>query len=332
MKLNRFTISAALVLVLSVSATAQSILPNFGGDRSGTSGFQFAKIIVDARSASMGSSNMADAFDASSLYWNPALASRMESSEFMAGHTVYFADINMEYLSYVQRKGKFAFGASVQYLNSGDIKETTEFQPFGTGRTFRTIHMNVGLTASHAITELFSYGITVRYLMERIEEVEIKTGAIDFGFFYTVGETGLRFAVGINNFGLDTSPSGTTIRETTQGNEEVSDFADVSLPTRFNIAAAYDAFENEQNKLVITGQITNPSDNSERVGLGVEYGFMKQFFLRSGYEFGREERIIPSFGAGIKVPFAGRSFSADYGYTQFDRLGTVHRVALRVAL
>lgn len=325
-----------LLLMVSViclsEAGAQSILPNFGGDRSGTSGFQFAKINVDARSAAMGNANMADAADASSLYWNPALASRMEGSELMAGHTSYFAGISMEYLSYVHRTGDFAFGGSVQYLNSGDIKETTEFQPFGTGRTFRTVHINAGITASHAITELFSYGLTVRFLMERIEEVEMRTGAIDFGFYYTVGETGLRFAVGINNFGLDTSPTGTTVRTTLNGEEEVSEFADVSLPTRFNLAAAYDILDTEQNNLVITGQITNPSDNSERVGLGLEYGFMQQFFVRTGYEFGLEERVIPSAGAGIKIPVAGKVITADYGYTNFERLGTIHRVALRVGL
>jgi len=331
-KTIKILFSGVLMLAYGNLASGQSLLPSLGGDRSGTAGFQFTKIVVDARSASMGSSNMADANDGSSLYWNPALAAQMENSELLAGHTAYFADISMEYLSLVYRTGEFAFGGSVQFLNSGDIKETTETSPLGTGRTFRTTHLSVGLTASQRLTELFSYGLTIRYLDERIEEVDVQTAAIDFGFFYRVGETGLKFGVGINNFGFDASPSGSTTRITPDSVITERDFEDVELPTRFNLAAAYDGLTFDEHSLVFTAQITNPSDNAERFGVGAEYAFMKQFFLRTGYEFGRDERTIPTLGAGINVPFQGNGVSADYSFTNLDRLGSVHRIVLRISI
>lgn len=329
MHMKKFLLPFCVLFTLASPLFAQG---SFGEDRAGTEGFQFTKIAVDPRSAAMGNSNMADAYDASSLYWNPALSARLEGSNVMLSHTRYFAGINMDYFSVVQKVGDFALGGSVQYLSSGEITETTEFQPFGTGRTFATHHLSAGATVSHEVTELFSYGITFRYLMEKIEEIQYQSGAIDFGFSYLVGDTGLRFAVGINNFGFDSSPEGTTTRESLNGVEVIEPEEQQSLPTRFLIGAAYDLIDNDENSLVVTAQITNPSDNAEQFNVGAEYGFMKQFFVRTGYEFGIEERKIPSFGAGVELPFGNRIIRADYAYSLYERLGEIHRIAINVAL
>ena len=318
-----------LLILTNPTLNAQN---SYGEDRAGTEGFQFTKIAVDPRSAAMGNSNMADAKDGSSLYWNPALSAEMTRSEFMASHTEYVAGIQQDYFSYIQKINQLALGLSIQYLGSGDIMETTEFQPFGTGRMFSTHHMSAGLSVAQKVTNLFSYGITFKYLLEKIEEVQYQSGAIDFGFAYRVGDTGLRFAVGINNFGLDASPDGSTSRESLEGVQVLSPETLTSLPTRFHIGAAYDVWENQQNKLVVTAQVTNPSDNAEQLNLGTEYSFMDQFYLRTGYEFGQLERKMPSLGGGVRVPFMGRTLKADYAYTRFERLGQIHRIGVSVTL
>jgi hypothetical protein len=328
MRLTIFT----FLLLLGSSGMSVLNAQGFGEDRAGTESFQFTKIPVDPRSAAMGNSNMADAVDGSSLYWNPALSARLQQPSLMISHTSYVADINLGYLSYIHKVGDFAIGGSVHYLNSGDIKETTEFQPFGTGRTFSTLHLTAGLSAAHQVTDLFSYGITLKYLTERIEEIDYQTGAIDFGFSYLVGETGLRFAVGINNFGLDGVPNGTTTRENLDGVQDIEPDEYSSLPTRFHIGAAYNVFENAESKLIVTAQVTNPSDNAEQFNIGAEYTFMSQFFVRTGYEFGIEERKIPSLGGGIQIPFSGRVLEADYSYTLYERLGDIHRIAISISL
>ena len=324
-------ISVLFVLICS-SIFSNVIGQSFGQDRAGTEGFQFTKIAVDPRSAAMGNSNMADAIDGSSLYWNPALAGRLQGSNIMIGHTAYFADINLDYFSYIQNIGDFAIGGSIQYLNSGDIIETTEYQPLGTGRNFSTQHLAAGLSGAHQVTDLFSYGITLKFMMENIEEVSYSTGAIDFGFHYLVGNTGLRFAVGINNFGLDAAPSGSTTQLSLSGTKDTEPEVYSSLPTRFHIGAAYDLIETEQYKLILTGQITNPSDNAEQFNIGAEYSFMSQFFIRTGYEFGIEERKIPSLGGGVKVKVGNTVLKADYAYTLYERLGEIHRIAISFGL
>lgn len=330
----KFFILAAILFfgVSEVVEAQRGIIPSLGGSRSGTSGYQFLKINVDARSAAMGGSNVADAMDGSALYLNPALAVQMKNSQLHLGHTAYFADISLNYASYVHKMGSIAVGGSLVYLDSGEMKETTEFAPFGTGRTFRTIHMAAGLSFSQELTNLFSYGATIKYLDERIEEVQAQSVVFDIGFFYRVGDTGLRFAVGLNNFGLDATPSGKTIRQTLNGPVEETNFEDVSPPTMFLIGAAYDAYSSNNFDILVTGQITNPSDNAERLSFGTEVAYMKQFFLRAGYEFGTDEASWPSFGVGFKLPILNYSVGMDYGFTTRDRLGSLHRVAIKFNL
>ncbi|HBQ59637.1 MAG TPA: hypothetical protein DD671_08440, partial [Balneolaceae bacterium] len=62
-----FFIGALLVMSQPEVTNAQGVFPSLGGSRSGTSGFQFLKINVDARSSALGGSNVADAMDGSAL-------------------------------------------------------------------------------------------------------------------------------------------------------------------------------------------------------------------------------------------------------------------------
>lgn len=317
---------------MAQAVAAQSILPALGSSRSGTSGFQFLKIPVDPRSAAMGNSSVADALDGSSLYWNPALTSQMPRSQVYLSHTQYFADIAMLYTGYVHRFGSRAVGVSLQYLDSGEIPETTEFDPFGTNRTFRTLHMALGLSYSQQLTTLFSYGVTAKLATERVVSVDYSAPLVDMGFFYKVGDTGLRFAVGVSNFGFDASPEGETERPTLEGVVTEDEYELVSPPTTFTLGAAYDIVKGDIYNVLLTGQLTNPSDNSERLSFGTEFRFMNQFFVRSGYELGVDEASLPTFGAGVKVPLVGRELSMNYGFATRDRLGSLHRVSLLIGL
>jgi hypothetical protein len=333
-------LSLSILLLLAVTATSSAqLIPSLGQSRSGTSGFQFVKIGVDPRSAAMGFSAAADVTDGAASYWNPALASQAKGTQVYAATTNYYVDTKLNYLSYIHRYRQYALGVSLQYLDSGTMEETTEFDQFGTGRTFSTAHFNAGLTLSQQLTNYFSYGATVRYLMERIEEVSLSTATVDLGFFYRVGETGLRFAVGVSNFGADAKPSGRTIRIAlpdtahTDGVVEESEFQRVTPPTTFVLGAAYDVLKTGPVRWLATVQLTNPSDNAERLSLGSEWRVFDRFMLRGGYQFGVKEARLPNFGAGIVQPLGGkRTIGFDYAFSHLERLGNTHRIALKFSL
>lgn len=323
-------LTLSLFFSSGISVAQKSLFPSLGESRSGTSGFQFLKINVDARSSGMGFSNVADATDASSLFLNPALSAQSGTSQFYIGHTAYIADISLNTLSYIHKLENITLGTFLLYLDSGEMQETDEFAPLGTGRTFRTTHISAGVSVAQELSELFSYGITAKYAQEKIEEINVSSVLFDLGFFYKVGTTGLRFAVGLNNFGADASPTGTTERRTIEGIITESEFEDVSPPAIFQIGAAFDAYETETLKLLITGQLINPSDNAERYTLGSELIFMDQFYLRTGYQFGLDEYLLPSGGVGVKVPFKDEiTANVDYGFSDRERLGLIHRISIK---
>lgn len=333
---------AALILLMSTNAfapgeaTAQ-LLPSHGGDRSGTSGFQFLKITVDPRGAAMGETVAANAFDASALYWNPALAAQPERMQIGFSHTAYYADVAVYYAAAYRRVGGVTLGASLQALDSGEMEVTTEFSPLGTGETFRFTDLGLGLTVAQQLTDLFSYGVTARLIRESTADITTATGLFDVGVFYRVGETGAQMAVSIRNFGIDGTPTGELERVVLEDEGTVveSEFESITPPTIFHLGVSYNAFRNDPNNaLLISGQLNNPNDNAENFNVGIEYTWSRMLALRAGYRFGIEEYSVPSFGAGFIVPGLGGTADVrfDYAFTQLDRLGNVHRVGVNLGL
>ncbi|MEM1127085.1 MAG: PorV/PorQ family protein [Bacteroidota bacterium] len=326
----------ALALLLMLAPTVQAqLLPTFGRDRAGTSGFQFLKIPVDARSAAMGQTASSHAFDASALFWNPALAARADGIQIGLSQTAYFADVSLSYAAVAAPVGPFVLGASLQVLNSGDIQETTEFEPLGTGRTFSATDLALGLSLSQSLSDLFSYGVTLKYVEENIAEVTVRNVMVDLGVFYQIGATGAQMAVAIRNFGPDTAPTGTLERTAVNdaGLAVEDDFETITPPTTFLLGLSYRLLRDDARQdLLVSGQLNNPNDNAESYNLGAEYTWNELLILRTGYRFGVVELDAPSFGVGLQVPDFGPELRVDYGFNRLNRLGNVHRIGLNVQL
>jgi hypothetical protein len=324
-------IGLLIALLFVVPAEAQ-LLPSFGRDRAGTSGFQFLKIPIDARAAALSETTVATAFDVSALYWNPALAAHAGRPQFGLSHTAYFADVSMNYLAAVYPWRNITFGASLQALTSPQMDVTTEFQPTGTGETFGFTAMAVGLTASQALSDLFSYGITAKLIHESTAGLNTQTYAIDLGIFYRVGDTGAQMAVAIRNFGVDGTPQGEIERVVIgEGVVVERDFSSITPPTTFLLGFAYQVLDAGANRVQLSGQISNPNDNAETIGLGAEYIWNDLLVLRTGYRFGVDETTAPSVGLGLNIPMA-RPMRFDYSFNSLDRLGAVHRLSLNASL
>ncbi len=321
-------------LVGSVSA---QILPSFGGDRAGTSGFQFLKIPVDARSAALGQSVVANAFDASALFWNPALAAQTDGFQAGVQHAEYFVDVTLDYagLIYKLPGSQITLGASIQTLGTDKMNVTTELEPFGTGESFRYLSMATGLTISQQLTDLFSYGVTAKWVRESTAGIETNTAVLDLGIFYRVGTTGIQMAVAVRNFGLDGTPSGELDRVVLEGNglRTESDFESITPPTTFLLGFTYNVLSgNQDNDLLLAAQLNNPNDNAENWNVGAEYTWNRLLILRTGYRFGISGYTIPSAGVGLNISMLGSELRFDYGFSQLERLGSIHRVGLNLSL
>jgi hypothetical protein len=329
-----------LVILLSpiaVRPVSGQLLPALGGERAGTSGFQFLKLPVDPRSAALGESVVASAFDVSALFWNPALAAQLTGLNLGFFHTAYFVDINLEYAAVAYRLpgSGITVGGSLQTLNSGEMDVTTEFQPFGTGQTFRLTDFAAGLTLAQQLTDLFSYGISSKLIRESVAGISTSSVVFDIGIFYRVGSTGAQMAVSVRNFGLDGTPGGTIERTVIAEDPTVTErsFDSITAPTTFHLAFVYEMLRsNPENDLQLSAQLNNPSDNSENWNVGVEYTWHNTLILRTGYRFGIEEFSTPSAGFGLHIPYVGPDFRFDYSFNRLERLGNVHRVGLNLSI
>lgn len=325
-----------LVFLLMPCTLQAQLLPALGGDRAGTSGFQFLKIPVDARSAALGETVVANAFDATSLFWNPALSADLDGLNVGVSHVAYFVDVTMNFAgaTFHIPGPSLTVGLSLQTLNSGKMDVTTEFEPFGTGETFSLFDMAAGLTIAQNLTDLFSYGVTAKYIRESAAGIDQSTLAFDLGIFYRIGTTGAQMAVSLRNFGLDSFSSGSISRNVI-GNPAVveeDDLESITLPTTFLLGLTYNVMrDNQDNDFLVSAQLNNPNDNAENWNVGMEYIWQQLLALRVGYRFGIEEYTTPSAGLGLQLPFIGPDIRFDYGFSRLERLGPIHRISLMTA-
>lgn len=323
------------MMVFLTMPSYSQLVPNLGGQRAGISAFQFLKLGVGARGVAMGESFVAVANDVSALFWNPAGLVQFPEDQAMASHTEYVVDIKHDFFGVVYHvSDQDALGASFSSLHMKDMEVTTEAQPFGTGQFFTFGDVAVGLTYSKRMTDQFSFGATVRYAEETLDVLKMRSVMVDLGTYYWTGISSTRFAVVISNFGSDVKPKGSL---TEYSGLTVGDFQSFSLPTVFKLGFAFDPISEDNQKLTTSLQLNHPNDNSEHFRLGAEYSWQNTFFVRGGVKrtigqplFGAdatsEESI--SLGAGVRVQMGISVVNADYAYSSFSRLGSIHRISL----
>lgn len=311
------------VLILTGCLNAQ-LIPNLGGQRTGTASFQFLKIGTNARGTGMGETVVAVSDDISALNYNPAGIVLFNENGVTFTHTQWFVDTRIENAAGVYHFGSNALGLSVTSLRTEDMKVTTEYQHEGTGDYFRFSDLAIGLTFARKMTDQFSFGATVRYVEEALGVLKMRTVVGDLATYYKTGLGTSRFAVMITNFGGQVSPKGTVQKV---GGGELSDFQSFPPPTVFRVGFAFEPWMNEKNRLTTSIQLNSPNDNKENFSIGAEYAYKDFFVVRSGYKFNVDAESY-SGGIGLKFPITFAKGSLDYSIANFKELGFAHRITL----
>ena len=316
------------LIILSDIVFAQ-LFPVLGDQRAGISTAQFLKIGVGGRAAAMGESFVAISDDASALYWNPAGLAQFNKNQLLISHNIWVADINHEFIGVVYHlDNDNSFGASLTAVTMDDMPVTTEFAPFGTGEYFGYSDIAISLSYARKMTEQFSFGGTVKYIEETLDKLKMRGVMIDLGTYYRTGLGSTRFAVTVTNFGAELAPDGEVVLIGNRSNSEWQSFAP---PTIFRVGFAFEPYESEEHRVTASIQLNHPNDNSENIVTGAEYAWQKMLYLRAGYKFNVDEQNY-SFGLGLNVPISIAEFTFDYAFTNFQRLGSVHRFSIMLGL
>jgi hypothetical protein len=326
----RFLLKICFLLLFPVLLSAQ-LFPDLGGQRVGTSAAQFLKIGIGARSIGMGESYVAVANDAEALYWNPAGIVLFDKQTLFFSHNQWLVDTQLEYAGGIYHlDGANSIGAAITYLHTEDMAETTELQPFGTGRTFSFGDFLIGLTYARKMTSQFSFGLTAKFMQETIADLTMRAVLFDLGTYYMTGWRSTRFAVAVTNFGQDMAPSGDFSYQNLQNEEvKVNSFQSFAPPIIFRIGIAGEILQSENHRITSSVQLNHPNDNAENINLGLEYSWQDMFAVRGGIKTAQVEESF-SAGFGLHFPISMADFRLDYAFTNFGRLGYVNRFALQL--
>lgn len=316
--------------------------PDIERERLAQTGMKFLSISVDPRAAALADAFTARQSASASLFANPAGMAGMEGFAHVSLSQVeWFA--NFQYaagsVAFNPAGGRFGtFGLSIMAADYGNFQATIRAdneRGFLDVGTVSPSAMVLGLGYARELTDRFAVGGQVKFVRQAlgestmgfdegggrlIEDNAASTVAFDLGVLYNTGFRSLNFAISARNFS----------REVTYSEESFE------LPLTFRIGVAMDMLDlapgmDQNHGFVLTVDAERPRDYAEQLHVGGEYSFMNLFFLRGGYVFPTDEQGFNA-GGGVRLSFGGLDLGADYAYSEFGRLGNVHRVGLNIGL
>ena len=263
----------------------------------GTTGAQFLSIGIGARACAMGQAYGAIADDPSGIYWNPAGLSAVTSSQVMFCQNFWLLDMTHQYLAGVLPYHGGAFGLSAYYSSSGDIPKIEDFIKIG---EYSAYDAAVSLAFARSLNSQIGYGLSAKYIAQKIDTENGSTFAFDIGLIYDFRrDNSLKIALAIQNIG----PGVKFIDEKDK------------LPLNIKLSSAY-LKENYALGIGLDREI----DSDVIFGLGGEYVIKKTLALRAGYNTAHSY----SLGFGI----CWQKFDLSYCFAPNKDLDASHRLSL----
>lgn len=311
---------------------------------------------MGARASGMGGAHMTEAEGADAVYWNPAKLANVEGRAITGMHFSPVPDLTddvyFEYASYAQKTPSLegGVGVNLMFLTYGKSLAT---DPSGLPiREFNSWEMGVGVGYGTALTNKLAVGGGVKLLTSQLspefddlEEGKGTTWAVDLGLHAReIGPFGLRWGLGIMNLGP-------ALKFIDNGSPN-------PLPLTFRTGIGIDPFKNETHRITIAADMNkvlvrqrtgeggtlevDPSWKAivtawgdEGIGdelddaiynAGVEYGFSKFVFLRTGWVQDKTGDITDyTYGLGVAYSRVRFDFA---GYPQATGLDDVKRFSV----
>ncbi len=320
--------ATALACAAATPARAQFTL---GDQRAGTSSASFLRIGIGARATALGESFVAVANDPSAIYWNPAGLGSLLRQEVAISHASWPGDVNYEHVTYVLPVKRLGGSVALQAgALSTELDETTEFLPYGTGRSFVYSDFVAGAAYARRWTDKLLVGAGLKFVREDLGSdiggPVSNTVMLDVGGIYYLGLGSVRVAVALSNFGSEIKPGGEFVSPITG---EVRSYDGFDPPTVFRYGVAFEPIENANQRLTSAFEFNLPADNSQVAKAGLEWTWHQRLALRSGYNF-NADALKFSAGAGLFTEIGTTKATVDYAYTTASTLGSVNRVSLGI--
>jgi hypothetical protein len=287
----------------------------------GTTGYVFLQIPVSARYAALGETGITlPDVNSEGLFINPALIAAgdqklsfnlsysnwyVETSHQAAGLTYTFPSVG-------------TVGLNVVNFDFGDIRRTRNPLPTETGSfvetgTYSAGAYALGLSFARMLTNQFSFGMTVKYVRESIDEYSSQNVISDIGFLYYTGFRSLRIGAFLQNFGLDA--------------EYIDEKFKMPQQMKLGLSAEIWGKRDNQNYLTLLAEVAHPNDVNEHLQFGVENVWLRHISLRLGYKMGYDDENL-TLGAGLRYNHHGKMLRLDASYMEHNYLESTMRYTL----
>jgi len=303
------------------------------------SGFQFLSVVSDAHAAAMAEAMTSLKFGSSSLFFNPAGMSDMNSFiDITASSNKWIADINHYTFSLAINpfNGNYGvIGFSIQSVDYGEFYGTrvNKASPLGYDDIgiFKLSAIALGIGYAKQLSDKFSVGGQIHWVHQDLGESIIpvfNTGVdttqrkvsnklsplvFDFGTQYKTGFKSLVFGMSVRNFSSE-------VKYAKEGFQAPLVF---SLGISMNLLDFIDELPYNQS-LYLSIDACHHRDHPEQVKIGIDYKIFNMFSLRGGYMSNNFESGF-TFGFGVSK----YGFTFDYAYTPFGVFDKVQRFTAR---
>lgn len=283
----------------------------------GKTGAQVLQFNAGARAGALSGAYTAALGDADVMFYNPAgIAGGRRGAS--VGLEKFSSDVMFGSIAgYTQLNG-FAVGASIAYLDAGDIAEVVPDADFNGSLGTPT---GARLSASESVARLstalnagaFRLGASVGLVSSAIAEVNEHAAFADVGAQYDVAS--ITLSASLRNLG-----------------GKLSGPSKDPLPAELRVGAAVPfGMSSGIGVTAFADVISRLNESSLAFAAGIEAGLIPHapsdigVVARIGYD-GESNGLAPlHFGAGVKL----RALSIDYAYQNLDFIGAVHRLGVR---
>jgi len=267
-----------------------------------TTSYGFVKLTTNARAVAMGDAYSAVGNDVSSLFYNPAGITQLETERAVAAsYTKWIVGSTIGTFAFAVKTNVATFGVSAIQFQTEEFEERTSQNPAGTGRMARASDLAIGITIAKQLTDKLSFGGQLRWVKEDLDLVDFSTVDLNFGTVFFTGYRSTRLAMSLRNLGSD--------------KEVVAQKA--RIPTVFYIAGAGEIIGNIGDPLSVTASVEQAffTDYAARYYLGAEAWINNTLALRAGYKT-RHDSESWSIGAGLKHNIGGQNLNVDVSFSE----------------
>ena len=322
-----YIIIIAIAVVCFQTESKAQLIPNLGGQRAGLSALSFLKNDMNPRSIAMGGASVSISSDEFATYTNPAGVADAKSLTLSTSNYFIGAGVNNSFVSGILPvSSSSGIGISIDALSTGAMEVRTEFQPDGTGQKIYANNMAIGASYGLRLSDMFTMGVTLKYIYEQLAEYKNHTATFDLGFKYQTDWNDLAFAVMIQNFSGSSTLDGDY--QSVEFNQDGVSLDAYTAPTVFRMGASMIPLKKDRHQILVSFELDHPNDNAENFRFGAEYSYMKIVQFRAGYMINVAGKKYPTFGFGLRHRVGGHPLQIGYSVVPTNYLGVQHLVGL----